>query len=999
MTELIIPIAASGDDGFANPTSGTSFYSGEEYLIFQRDSESNATSAVFLRFANVTIPQGSVITSAHLDYAYYGRSGSNYCDLAACQADDYVAPTTAAEFRAQDWTGGGYSLRYWYTDSWPPGFSSGTVYQSPDFASVIQEIVDRDGWESGNAIGLRLFPQYQANMYFRLSSFDHPTHTAPQLHIIYESAGVTPNPLKLYLHDNGEGWQPAASWYVPATKRGSWDASSSTITCPMGLEPTGYAPDSASVDTSTGADQDTLAFRASYILRDDTYFSGAVSGVLGIQQAGDYDAHLHIHAFVTQGKSDSLRGTLIDNHIDTDEASTDPATCGEGFSDTLTDCAAFAGDVLVIEVGCRTQSAGTVNHFYNGGYEGDLANDGNAGNGDQKAGWIQFAVAAPAAPSDPTLTSPVGAESWREGSTQDLTYTKADPEQSQGYAVAYELEFSALGTFADAVDIVSGETDGSYSWTLPDTLVAADTDTCKVRIRAYVAGSPAVVSSWDTSDAFTIGNSTAPTVTLIDPEDDELFQGELDLKPTFTFGTADTESDPVHVEFVVSYAADYSDPIIDTDSATDYADWEESASPFTTWTTMGSGGATAGNRIRYKPSAQLRYDYCYGKVRLKDAYSTAVFTEFEFTIVVDPDLHLSVTIGGVPYNVGACHIVENTGGEPSPITLQIDLDQYADEPLTDTATVSIASGLGNHNRVWNGTLEPWSMEGVVVNCTVVQDDFYLSHLDVPDDYVSADLGAQFAAIIGDCGEGKLTASHVDTTTGVSAAISGKYRYIREVLQQILAACPAYLGWVDAGADVWLIDQADLPAATICLYEEDPTGAAVTIPGGLTGVRILPGASVQIGTLDRANRVRCIVRNSSPLVVATATNTTVAPTFATSPRTHVMYLESGDATFAAAVAAAQLAFLQETRYVLNGIPVRLEDGLGIRLGTAVHIIIPRCGIDTTAGDPYPVRHVEHDFGSAESVIDVGEYAAPRDDPEFLFAVAASLDQLRKETAIT
>jgi hypothetical protein len=46
----------------------------------------------------------------------------------------------------------------------------------------------------------------------------------------------------------------------------------------------------------------------------------------------------------------------------------------------------------------------------------------------------------------------------------------------------------------------------------------------------------------------------------------------------------------------------------------------------------------------------------------------------------------------------------------------------------------------------------------------------------------------------------------------------------------------------------------------------------------------------------------------------------------------------------------------------------------------------------------VRRCEHDFGSATSSIDVGEYAAPRDDPAFLFAVAASLDALRKETAI-
>ena len=603
----------------------------------------------------------------------------------------------------------------------------------------------------------------------------------------------------------------------------------------------------------------------------------------------------------------------------------------------------------------------------------------------------------PDPPNAPTLTAPDGAESWREGETKNLAYTIASPEHPDGLPCTYEFEFSAAGDFTDAVEAEADIASSPHAWVLPQNLVSADTNTCKMRVRARVTDD--LTSDWDTSDsAFTVINSTAPTTTLVDPEDDELFQGGLDLMPTFVFGTADTESDPVHVEFIVSYSAGYSDPVIDTDSETDYADWEESESPYEEWTTMTSGGATAGNRIRYKPADQLRYDYCYAKVRLKDAYSTADWTEFEFTIVVDPDLHLSVTIGGTAYNVGQCHIIENTGGEPSPITLQIDLDQYAANPLTDVATVSIASGLGDHNRVWNGTLEPWKMEGVVVNCTVVQDDFYLSHLDVPGDYVSDDLGATLAEIISDCAESKITASNVDTVTGVEAAISGKYRYIREVLQSILAACPAYLSWVDAGADLWFVDQDDLPAATICLYEEDPTGAAVSIPGGLTGVRILPGASIQMGTLDRANRVRCVVRNSSPLTVATATNTTVSPTFAESPRTHVMYVDSGDSTFAAAVAAAQLAFLQETRKVLNAIPVRLEDGLGVTRGMAVHLIIPRCGIDTTAGDPYPVRRIEHEFSSATSLIDVGEYAAPRDDPEFLYQVAAALDALKKETAI-
>ena len=74
-------------------------------------------------------------------------------------------------------------------------------------------------------------------------------------------------------------------------------------------------------------------------------------------------------------------------------------------------------------------------------------------------------------PNEPTLTSPVGGETWREGELRNITWTPAAIEHPEGLACTYEMQFSANGTFSDAVIITTGADDGSYAWTLPTDLV------------------------------------------------------------------------------------------------------------------------------------------------------------------------------------------------------------------------------------------------------------------------------------------------------------------------------------------------------------------------------------------------------------------------------------------------------------------------------------------------------------------------------------------------
>lgn len=171
------------------------------------------------------------------------------------------------------------------------------------------------------------------------------------------------------------------------------------------------------------------------------------------------------------------------------------------------------------------------------------------------------------------------------------------------------------------------------------------------------------------------------------------------------------------------------------------------------------------------------------------------------------------------------------------------------------------------------------------------------------------------------------------------------------------------------------------------------GSVVTI-NIMEGVRLLPAGDIVLSTLETKNKLICIVEKSDPLIAAEATNTTVSPTYEESAREWPIYIKAGDATLASAVAAAQLALLQEERVRLTGLPVPLRYGLGIQRGQKVKVAIPRAEVSAVLA----VRRIEHDFRANVTTIDVGEYQAPRDAEAAILEIAKHVNQLEKENAV-
>ena len=133
-----------------------------------------------LRFEGLDIPQGAEITSATLTVWSFNAAAeetNDYVTLWMEQTDDAERATGPADAWARKETRGRTVL-------WPTTNAGRDQPQpSPDLAALIQEIVDRPGWTSGNAV--RFFAE----------ATPAPAHDGRQMHSYYTGAPGATRPV------------------------------------------------------------------------------------------------------------------------------------------------------------------------------------------------------------------------------------------------------------------------------------------------------------------------------------------------------------------------------------------------------------------------------------------------------------------------------------------------------------------------------------------------------------------------------------------------------------------------------------------------------------------------------------------------------------------------------------------------------------------------------------------------------------------------------------
>ncbi|MBY5161740.1 Ig-like domain-containing protein [Salsipaludibacter albus] len=145
-----------------------------------------SVQTVGLRFDGVAIPRGATITTARVQFQVDETDGrTTQLDLALQDADD---PPTFGP--------GAFDLSSrpvldepvtWTPPSWSPVGQRGAAQQTPDLARLVQELVDRPGWSSGNAVALLVSGSGKRTA----EAHDGVPDQAATLHVAWASEGAT----------------------------------------------------------------------------------------------------------------------------------------------------------------------------------------------------------------------------------------------------------------------------------------------------------------------------------------------------------------------------------------------------------------------------------------------------------------------------------------------------------------------------------------------------------------------------------------------------------------------------------------------------------------------------------------------------------------------------------------------------------------------------------------------------------------------------------------
>lgn len=186
-TTVSFDIQSGGDDS----TLDGSTFSATDTQVKMGKSDGSTSVNNFIRFVNITIPQGATISSATLSFSGIGESYEPVnLQIGAYNGDTATAPTTAEEFISNQNTLTTAKI------NWDniPAQTWGEVMTTPDISSVVQEIVNRSGWTSGNNmmiwIGDNASAGYAKRFYF---SYEYGgSEQKMKLTVTYDASGGTP---------------------------------------------------------------------------------------------------------------------------------------------------------------------------------------------------------------------------------------------------------------------------------------------------------------------------------------------------------------------------------------------------------------------------------------------------------------------------------------------------------------------------------------------------------------------------------------------------------------------------------------------------------------------------------------------------------------------------------------------------------------------------------------------------------------------------------------
>lgn len=175
----------SADDGYKG--SGGWSYTGSQLLNGNGFSGQHYDSGH--RYSNATIPKGSIVSSAAMGFTFDDAGFSNgtiklrIYGIAEDNTDSFTSDPTGRTKTSNyvDWTMEG-------------PFSDGDEASPPGLSAIIQEIIDRPGWESGNAIGILVLERdSDTKIFVGWVSYDQNVNKCAELVVTYIAPSFSPS--------------------------------------------------------------------------------------------------------------------------------------------------------------------------------------------------------------------------------------------------------------------------------------------------------------------------------------------------------------------------------------------------------------------------------------------------------------------------------------------------------------------------------------------------------------------------------------------------------------------------------------------------------------------------------------------------------------------------------------------------------------------------------------------------------------------------------------
>lgn len=179
---ISLQVKASEDDTSVQLATGENRYD----WSYVRIGASETDYVNGIRFQNIDIPPGSRIVQAKLTL-YYGEWTRDTPIRVQILADD---TDSARSFLDSEPLASERPLTLatvgWEITQSPPNYS---WFDSPDITAVIQEIINRPGWQKGNALALIIqnAANNELNHYLDVMSYDFRPDISPKLEIVYET--------------------------------------------------------------------------------------------------------------------------------------------------------------------------------------------------------------------------------------------------------------------------------------------------------------------------------------------------------------------------------------------------------------------------------------------------------------------------------------------------------------------------------------------------------------------------------------------------------------------------------------------------------------------------------------------------------------------------------------------------------------------------------------------------------------------------------------------